>query len=183
MSSYRGDGYGQHGDVGDDDYRFGEGRNDKGRGERSRSDGHSGWNEREPEHGSAHGNLMGRAEHSVREFLQNDRDAHDDRSSGQRAADDWNRRFGREGYQGSYGVDPSYRDYRERHLAELDRDYDEWCRDREHQFNRDFGDWRSQRRQVTNQPGDDRVVGGDRAVDRLVSDESSGGKQSRKAGR
>lgn len=75
------------------------------------------------------------------------------------AADEWRRRFGREGYEGSYGQhghgshDEPYHSYRQRQIEQLDREYAEWCREREQQFHRDFGDWRQQRRARTSTPG------------------------------
>lgn len=50
----------------------------------------------------------------------------------------------RRGY--SAHPDDHYRSWRDRHMSELDRDYQDYCREREQQFHRDFDDWRSQRR-------------------------------------
>lgn len=138
MSGYRGDGYGQHGDVGDEDFRFGDSRADGGRGAMFRGEG--------------------------------------DDPRARQAAADWQRRFGREGHEGSYARhDDGYQAYRERHLAELDRDYDDWCREREQGFHRDFEQWRDQRRAVSNQPGSGDVVASDRLADRLVAEDGTGG--------
>ena len=38
-----------------------------------------------------------------------------------------------------------YRNWRDRELAKLDRDYGDYCREREHQFNQDFDSWRRNR--------------------------------------
>jgi len=38
-----------------------------------------------------------------------------------------------------------YRNWRDRHMSELDRDYADYCREREQQFQRDFDDWRRQK--------------------------------------
>ena len=38
-----------------------------------------------------------------------------------------------------------YRSWRDREMAKLDRDYDDYCREREHQFNQDFDSWRRDR--------------------------------------
>ena len=38
-----------------------------------------------------------------------------------------------------------YRNWRDRELAKLDRDYDDYCREREQQFNQDFDSWRRNR--------------------------------------
>lgn len=162
MAGYRGDGYGQYGDHDDEEYRFGD---DRGhwRGERERRDERGLFrDERDDrvEHGAEHGNLMGRAEHRVRDWFEGRRDA--DRQAGDdprgvRAADEWNRRFGREGHEGSYGQhlhDEPYRSFRQRHLEEMDRDYDAWRGERGQEFNRDFDQWRSRRRpaDMTGQP-------------------------------
>jgi len=159
MTGYRGDGYGVHGDHGDDDFRFGD---DRGGGDRdgSRFRDARGGDDDGPRQGAAHGNAMGRAEQAVHSYMEGgDHDSgrghqlsDDPRAVG--AADNWNRQFGREGYQGSYAQhqDP-YHSYRERHLAELDRDYDDWCRQREQQFHSEFNDWRSRRQLSPGQVG------------------------------
>ena len=98
------------------------------------------------------------------------------------AAQAWQRRFGREGHEGSYARhhDEAYARFRQRHIDELDRDYDEWCRDREQRFHQDFDSFRSQRRQpqpsgvlpgapITNDPGDSSTLAEDRAADTLVA--------------
>ncbi len=41
--------------------------------------------------------------------------------------------------------DDHYRSWREKHMRELDRDYQQFCREREQQFNRDFDEWRKKR--------------------------------------
>ena len=41
----------------------------------------------------------------------------------------------------------SYEDYRRRMRAELDREYADYCRDRQACFDRDFGAWRDKRRE------------------------------------
>ena len=43
------------------------------------------------------------------------------------------------------GTDDHYYSWRDRHLNELDRDYRDYCREREAQFHRDFDDWRRQK--------------------------------------
>jgi hypothetical protein len=42
--------------------------------------------------------------------------------------------------------DDHYRRWRDKQMAALDRDYEDYCREREAQFHRDFDDWRSRRR-------------------------------------
>jgi hypothetical protein len=103
------------------------------------------------------------------------------------AARAWQERFGREGHEGSYARhDEAYASYRERHLAELDRDYDEWCRNNEERFHSEFDDWRSKRRTgldpaglqpgmaMTNDPGDSSTLAEDHAADALVTAEAQG---------
>ena len=43
--------------------------------------------------------------------------------------------------------DPHYRSWRERHLSSLDRDYDDYRRERQSQFESEFGSWRERRQQ------------------------------------
>lgn len=45
----------------------------------------------------------------------------------------------------SANPDDHYRGWRDRHMSELDRDYEEYCREREQQFESDFNAWRRQR--------------------------------------
>ncbi|HXS49889.1 MAG TPA: hypothetical protein VN713_07160 [Sphingomicrobium sp.] len=49
----------------------------------------------------------------------------------------------RRGY--SANPDDHYLRWRDRHMSELDRDYADYCREREQQFHSDFDAWRSQR--------------------------------------
>jgi hypothetical protein len=42
--------------------------------------------------------------------------------------------------------DDHYRSWRDRHMSELDRDYADYCREREEQFHSDFDSWRRDRR-------------------------------------
>jgi hypothetical protein len=152
MSGYRGDGYGAYGDHGDEAFHFGEGSDGRGRRRGPERDGDRAFWDREPRQGAARGNLMGRSEERVREWLGRDDEPH---FGGERladdpravaAADDWRRQYGREGYEGSYARhDEPYGSYRQRHLDELDRDYQAWCREQEQQFGRDFGSWRQRR--------------------------------------
>lgn len=45
----------------------------------------------------------------------------------------------------SSNPDDHYRNWRDRQMRALDRDYADYCREREEQFHRDFDTWRSQR--------------------------------------
>jgi hypothetical protein len=87
--------------------------------------------------------------------------------------------------------DPHYRSWRDRHLSELDRDYDDYRRENQARFESDFGSWREQRQHKRGLLGQVRehmeVVGNDDqhvgtvdkvAGDRLIltrSDPESGG--------
>ena len=56
--------------------------------------------------------------------------------------------FGHESEQGqrfSANPDDHYRSWRDRHMSELDRDYQDYCREREQQFHSDFDSWRRER--------------------------------------
>jgi len=135
---YLGDGYGSHGEIDPD-------RND----ERERD-----WRERE---------WRGRREHDRGSMFGDwDRDrSGDDRWREQRGyGTSYNRpaeaRFGQQRF--SAHPDDHYRSWRDRHMSELDRDYAEYCREREQQFHRDFDSWRSNRGQrssdLTGQAGE-----------------------------
>lgn len=87
--------------------------------------------------------------------------------------------------------DPHYSSWRDRHLSELDRDYDDYRAENQSRFASDFGSWRERREQKRGVLGQVRehmeVVGNDKkhvgtvdktAGDRLIltkSDEASGG--------
>lgn len=55
--------------------------------------------------------------------------------------------YGRERSFGGASANPDdhYRSWRDRQMQSLDRDYQDYCREREQQFHRDFDQWRSQR--------------------------------------
>lgn len=110
-----------------------------------------------------------------------DRDPY--RNASRAGTSDWSNR--------SRHDDPHYRSWRDRHLSDLDRDYDEYRRERQSQFESDFGSWRERRQQKRGLLGqvrehmevvgrDDELVGTvDRvAGDRIIltrSDQESGG--------
>ena len=56
-------------------------------------------------------------------------------------------RFGGTSHARSFSAHPDdhYRSWRDRHMSELDRDYQDYCREREQQFHRDFDGWRRQK--------------------------------------
>jgi hypothetical protein len=131
---YLGDGYGIHGE-----------------GDERRDDREHGWRE----HGSRDREWRGGNE----DWRDRDR-MFGGRESGWSGDDRWSDRGSRGGYgreQGSFdassrtgrGVsahpDDHYRSWRERHMSELDRDYEDYCREREQAFHQDFDAWRQQR--------------------------------------
>ena len=56
---------------------------------------------------------------------------------------DRSRDFSQERY--SANPDDHYRSWRDRHMRALDRDYVDYCREREQQFHRDFDSWLTER--------------------------------------
>ena len=105
------------------------------------------------------------------------------RSTSRAGTSDWSDR--------SRHDDPHYRTWRDRHLSDLDRDYDDYRSERQSQFESDFGSWRERRQQKRSLLGQVRehmeVVGSDEehvgtvdkvAGDRIIltkSDPESGG--------
>ena len=79
---------------------------------------------------------------------------------------------------GERDQDPHYRSWRDRHLSELDRDYDEYRREHQSRFEDEFGSWRERRQQKRGLLGQIRehmeVVGNDDEhigkVDRVAGD-------------
>ena len=140
---YLGDGYGSHGDIDpdrDDDRERGQRGDWRGRHER--------WREEDRDRGGMFGG-WGRSSSS-------DERATDWRSEPSRDQE-WSQDL-RSGQRFSAHQDDHYRSWRDRHMSELDRDYADYCREREQQFHRDFDSWRSNRgprgRLVTDQAGE-----------------------------
>jgi len=124
---YLGDGYGSHGEIDPD--------NDRSR-DRDRD-----WRERgEHSRDRDRGMMFGRGGRSD-----------EDRWSGTGQRNEGRpREFGYGSYSEdrrnfSANPDDHYRSWRDRHMSELDRDYQDYCRDREQQFHREFDDWRRRR--------------------------------------
>jgi hypothetical protein len=61
---------------------------------------------------------------------------------------DWDR----SGRNFSSRQDDHYRSWRDKQMEALDRDYEDYCREREQQFHSDFDTWRSQRSRSNQQP-------------------------------
>ena len=140
---YLGDGYGLHGE------------NDE-RDERDRD-----WRERDWERGSRDRYRDWRDRDHDRSFMFDERDrgeSHYGREHGYGGFQGDYSRSGREqGGFGGYGdyreerrsfsanPDDHYRSWRERHMQALDRDYADYCREREQQFHHDFNSWLTER--------------------------------------
>lgn len=140
---YLGDGYGMHGDS------------DFDRDERDRD---RGWRGRDWERGSRERDRDWQERDRDRSFMFDERD---------RGESHYGREHGYGGFQGDYSrggrdqggfgdysqgrrsysahPDDHYRSWRDRHMQELDRDYADYCRERENQFHRDFDSWLTQR--------------------------------------
>ena len=124
---YLDDGYGVHGDVGSDrDEQRWRDRDHREHGWRDRAD----WRDR----GDHRGMMFGDGERGrEREWGRE--------QGGFGGSDDY--REGRRSF--SAHPDDHYRSWRDRHMSELDRDYADYCREREQQFHSDFDSWRKQR--------------------------------------
>ena len=122
---YLGDGYGSHGDI-DPDRDDDRERNWRGRDDRRG---------RERERGSMFGDWD-------RSRLEQDRRGDRD-YRGERFAATGD--FSTDGRSFSAHPDDHYRSWRDRHMSELDRDYADYCREREQQFHSEFDQWRRQK--------------------------------------
>lgn len=118
---YLGDGYGAHGEYDEDR------DDDRERGWRGR---HDEWRDRDRD--SDRGMM----------FESRDRGWSEGGRWGERRRD-----HEQGGAERSFSAsrDDHYRNWRDRHMSELDRDYEDYCREREQQFHQDFDSWRSQR--------------------------------------
>lgn len=156
---YLGDGFGTHGEIepGSDDHRDHDHRDhDRHRGQRER-----GWRSEQDWRDRDQGDRSARDERSWR-----DRDRDQDRgmmfgnrggwqweedrwNDGRWSGEDFIARYSGPGSQrrGSYSANPDdhYRSWRDRHMSELDRDYEDYCREREQQFHNEFDSWRRQK--------------------------------------
>jgi hypothetical protein len=145
---------GRHGDMWRDDDR---GYGQRSAGDGARSDGRSygashgrgvqSWGQAQDEPGRGHygAEQGGRYTGQYQDFARGQRQG----DQGQRGFDgrgDW--AGGRQSFSsgGERHHDPHYLDWRNRQIAELDRDYDEYHRERGQRFHEDFSTWRSNRR-------------------------------------
>ena len=135
---YLGDGYGTHGEIDPDS----DERRERG------------WRDREWRAGD---DWRGRDRARGSMFRDRERDAGEpnqrwpqERWPEQRGrADSYNRQAEDWSGQHRYSAHPDdhYRSWRDRHMSELDRDYQDYCREREQQFHQDFDSWRRNRGQ------------------------------------
>ena len=77
---------------------------------------------------------------------------------GRSAGADWERSPGRF----SSHQDDHYRSWRNRQMEALDRDYQDYCREREQQFHRDFDDWRQNRQKTQGSTNDELLLDAER---------------------
>jgi hypothetical protein len=123
---YIGEGYGSHGETDRDDDR--RDRHWRERAWRGREDD---WRSSDRDRGMMFGGS----------------DRGDWREQGRERGDSWS--SSDMGWDRSRGYsahpDDHYRSWRDRHMSEIDRDYQDYCREREQQFHREFNDWRTQK--------------------------------------
>jgi hypothetical protein len=128
---YLGDGYGIHGDEG-------EGREERERGSHDRE-----WRSRDEDwrdRGRDRGMMFGERERGWPDHEREPRGGYG-RDQGFGSGDEYSR--GRSSF--SSHPDDHYRSWRDRHMSDLDRDYADYCREREQAFHQDFDAWRTQR--------------------------------------
>lgn len=145
---------------------FSDDDGDRWRGERGSS---GGWNPEEKGWGRSSEGAGGRgfferARSEVRSWLGDDDGESRDRGSERSRFGQGQSGFGGETYRsnqsggsggsfGGYGGSPSgqshfdenYRRWRDQQIAQLDREYEDYCRERQQRFESDFGNWRQSR--------------------------------------
>jgi hypothetical protein len=96
---------------------------------------------------------------------------------------------GRQSFSGgsSHPMDDHYRSWRDRHIAELDRDYEDYCRENRQDFHSSFNSWRENRRpasggQSHGVPGSSGELATGAAVTARPSDMAGGGATSGTSG-
>jgi hypothetical protein len=103
---------------------------------------------------------------------------------------DWD--GGRQSFSGGrsgHPMDHHYLSWRDRHIADLDRDYEEYCREHQQDFHSSFGNWRQQRQsrpqdgsQSHGVPGSSGELATGAAVTARPSDMAGGGATSGASG-
>ena len=75
----------------------------------------------------------------------------------------------------SSNQDDHYRSWRNRQMEALDRDYQDYCREREQQFHRDFDDWRQNRQNRMGSTNDELLLDAERELthDRAMAGEGN----------
>ena len=154
---YLGDGYGSHGEIDPD-------REDR---ERARRESERDWRDRDRDWSERGSHERGRGFM----FDSPDRDRGESRYGPEHAFGGFQGDYEGGRQQGGFGgygdyaesrrsfsahPDDHYRSWRDRQMEALDRDYEDYCREREQQFHRDFDDWRRNRAQ--NRPDDSELV-------------------------
>jgi hypothetical protein len=110
--------------------------------DRGRERSHRDWEDRNDDRGR--GFMFGDRERSDRlGDRARQRFSDDDRQWRETHQDDWNR--SPRGFRSQQ--DDHYRSWRDRQMQALDRDYEDYCREREQQFHSDFDSWRRNRPQ------------------------------------
>ena len=107
--------------------------------------------------------MLGDREHGGNRERRPDRDdgffdRMGDRARSWMGDDDHRQRQGRSDWERaprnfSSHQDDHYRSWRDSQVKALDRDYEDYCREREQQFHQDFDSWRQNRQQPTGQSG------------------------------
>ena len=150
---YLGDGYGAHGDIGDD---RSEDRDHRWR-ERSENGSRGDWRDRDRNENDWRARDRNRAMFGSGNDRWSDQDRWSDRDSWDRSGDrGWSdegrrseRGFGSDDRHRRRGFsahpDDHYMSWRDRHMSDIDRDYEDYCREREQAFHQDFDAWRRQR--------------------------------------
>ena len=134
---YLGDGFGTHGEIGSDR----DERDERDRDWRERGDWR-GEDWRDRDRGRNRGMMFGGSD---RDEWRGGRRSWSDED---RAGRGWfesetDLRDNRRSF--SAHPDDHYRSWRDRQMSELDRDYRDYCQEREQQFHREFDDWRRQK--------------------------------------
>lgn len=144
---YLGDGYGTEYDPDYDADDRRERERERGRGADWRNDRDFMFDSsrRRSERGDRYRGPFGHMGDDARSWFRDKPDGEPGRLGGS-DADEW---FGARGSSGRgfrSSQDDHYRSWRDRHMQALDRDYEDYCREREQQFHQDFDSWRNQRR-------------------------------------
>jgi hypothetical protein len=134
---YLGEGYGSHGETDrDDDHR------DRHWRERAWRDRDEDWRSSDRERG-----MMFGGSDRGRDWSDRDRGRWTGLGYGRERGDNWLQEDMQTDRSRGYSAHPDdhFRSWRDRHMSEIDRDYQDYCREREQQFHREFNQWRQQK--------------------------------------